>query len=47
MVVLNTNFVSLCEVWTCLYTCSEVYIEGILGRQFGVIKNDSCYIGLY
>jgi hypothetical protein len=43
MVVLNTYFVSLFEVWTY----SEVYIEGILGRQFGVIKKDCCYCGLY
>jgi len=43
MVVLDTCFVSLYEVQTCLYTYSEVYIEGILGRQFDVIKKDSCY----
>jgi len=37
----NTCFVSLYEVWTCLYTYSELCIEGILGRQFGVKQNDS------
>jgi len=47
MVILNTSFVSLYEVWTCRYAYSEVYIEGILGKQFGVIKNDPSYFGLY
>jgi hypothetical protein len=43
MVVRNTCFVSLFEVWTY----SEVYVEGILSRQFGVIKKHCCYCGFY